>query len=88
MPKIDQKKLLAKGPNLDMYLNGKKKRYTTYGLGASLYSMNYYTFMKLVKQAKANIQIKKNVIIDLDILDAYIAENLKEGEPVDVQEEE
>lgn len=40
MPKIDQKKLLAKGPNLDMYLNGKKKRYTTYGLGASLYALH------------------------------------------------
>ena len=87
MFKVDKKKLLAKGPDLDEFLIGRKKHYTTYGLGANLYSMNYYSFVKLCKQAGANIQIKKNVVIDLDILDAYIAENLEEGDVENEQKE-
>ena len=54
------------------YLEGKKKRYTTYGLGAGMYSLNYYSFVRLCKEAGANIQIKKKVVVDLDILDAYL----------------
>ena len=72
MAQKDLKRLLRKGPDLDKYIEGKKKKYTTYGLGASLYSLNYYTFVRLCKEAGANIQIKKNVIVDLDILDAYL----------------
>ncbi len=87
MFKVDKKKLLAKGPDLDKFLVGRKKNYTTYGLGANLYSMNYYSFVKLCKQAGANIQVKKNVVIDLDILDAYIAENLEEGDVENEQKE-
>ena len=52
--------------------NLKKKRYTTYGLGAGMYSLNYYSFVRLCKEAGANIQIKKKVVVDLDILDAYL----------------
>ena len=85
MPKKDDKKMLRQGPDLDQYLEGRKrKRYTTYGLGASQYSMNYYTFRRLAKEAGANIQIKKNVVIDLDILDAYLEEHFREGESEDV----
>ena len=78
MPKQDITKVLRKGPDLDQYLEGKKKKYTTYGLGASLYSLNYYTFVKLVKEAGANMQIKKKVVVDLDVLDAYL-DGLCEG---------
>ena len=63
---------LRKGPDLDRYLEGRKKRYTTYGLGAGMYSLNYYSFVRRCKEAGANIQIKKKVIVDLDILDAYL----------------
>ena len=38
----------------------------------SMYSLNYYSFVRLCKEAGANIQIKKKVIVDLDILDAYL----------------
>ena len=51
---------------------GKKKRYTTYGLGAGMYSLNYYSFVRLCKEASANIQIKKKVVVDLDILDTFL----------------
>ncbi len=83
----NKKRSLKNGPNLDLYAEDVKKRYTTYGLGAREYSMNYYTFVKLVKQAGANLQVKKNVVVDLDILDAYIAENMEEGEWENDQED-
>ncbi len=68
-----KKKNRFRGPDLDIYLEGREKRYTTYALGARMYSLNYYSFVKLAKKAGANIQIKKNVIVDLDILEAYLA---------------
>ena len=72
MTNKDLVRKLRKGPDLDKYLEGKKKRYTTYGLGAGMYSLNYYSFVRLCKEAGANIQIKKKVVVDLDILDAYL----------------
>ena len=79
---IDEKKrkarirTLQKGPNLEKYLEGKKRKYTTYGLGASMYSLNYYTFVKLVREAGANFQIKKKVVVDLEIFESYLEEHM------------
>ena len=61
------------------YLVGKKKLYVSYAEGARLYSMNYYTFVKLAKAAGANIRIKKNVVIDLAKVDAFM-ESAEEGD--------
>ena len=69
---------LRKGPDLEQYVEGKKRKFTTYARGASLYSMNYYSFANLAKEAGANIQIKKKVIVDLDILEKYIEEQCRE----------
>ena len=55
-----------------------KKEKREYARGASLYSMNYYSFVNLAKAAGANIQIKKKVIVDLDILEKYIEEQCRE----------
>ena len=71
---------LRKGPDLDKYVDDKKRRYTSYTGGARIYSMSYYTFIKLAKEAGANMKIKKNVVVDLDVLEKYIAENC-EGVP-------
>lgn len=68
---------LRKGPDLEQYVEGKKRKFTTYARGASLYSMNYYSFVNLAKEAGANIQIKKKVIVDLDILEKYIEEQCR-----------
>lgn len=65
-------------PDLEQYVEGKKRKFTTYSRGASLYSMNYYSFVNLAKEAGANIQIKKKVIVDLDILEKYIEEQCRE----------
>lgn len=39
------------------------------------YSMNYYSFVKLAKEAGANIRIKKNVVIDLELIEKYLENN-------------
>lgn len=69
------KKILQKGPDLDKFIRKGKRRFTTYARGAGMYSLNYYTFVNLVKEAGANLQIKKKVVVDLDILDAYLESN-------------
>ena len=74
-----KKKSRHDGPDLDQFLGGRRKRYTTYGRGAIQYSLNYYTFVKLAKEAGANIRIRKKVIVDLDILDAYLERKYGEG---------
>ena len=53
-----------------------------------LYSLNYYTFVRLCKEAGANIQIKKNVIVDLDILDAYLESMADENADIEMEETE
>ena len=75
---------LRKGPDLDKYLEGRRRKYTTYAQGAKLYSMHYYAFVKLAKEAGANIKIKKKVLIDLDILERHIEAHCKEEGETDV----
>ena len=72
----------TRGPDLDMYLEGKKKRYVTYVQGASIYRMNYYTFVRLAKEAGVNIRSRKTVVVDLDIFDAYIMSFAEKEEDV------
>ena len=40
---------LRKGPDIDKYVDDKKRRYTSYAGGARIYSMSYYTFIKLAR---------------------------------------
>ena len=72
------------GPDLEHFLEGRKRKFTSYARGASMYSMNYYSFITLVKKAGANIQIKKKVVVDLDILEKYIEEQCREDGEEDV----
>ena len=67
---------LSKGPDLERFLEGKKRKFVTYAQGARIYSLNYYSFVKLAKAAKANIQIKKNVVIDLEAVEEYLENHL------------
>ena len=53
---------LRRGPDLDRFLEGKKRTFVSYAQGARIYSMNYYSFVTLAKTAGANIRIGKNEI--------------------------
>ena len=42
--------------NLDEYIQGEKRKYITYEAGARLYSMPYWTFVKVAKEDKEMAQ--------------------------------
>ena len=61
----------VKPPDLDRYLVHSPK-YVSYSDGAKLFGVPYYSFVSIVKEANANIRIRKKVIVDLEILNDYI----------------
>jgi len=65
--------------DLDKYLVGKEHRYCTYQDGARLYSMAYWSFVTLAKEAKANIKLRKTALVDLDLIEQYIEQFCEEG---------
>ena len=69
---------LRRGPDLDRFLEGKKRTFVSYAQGARIYSMNYYSFVTLAKAAGANIRIKKKVVIHLDAIEEYLEEQCME----------
>ena len=66
-------------PDLDKYLSGRKRHYVTYLEGARLYQLPYQTFVRLAKSAKANLRVRKTVIIDVDLIERYLADNFEEA---------
>ena len=76
----------GKIPDLEKYLGENRHRYSKYYEGSRLYSMNYYQFIKLVKESGAGTVIRKSVVVDLDALDAYL-ERTKEGDDYANEEE-
>ncbi len=43
---------LRRGPDLDRFIDEKKRNFVSYAQGARMYSMNYYSFVKLAKEAE------------------------------------
>ena len=41
---------LRRGPNLDRFIDEQKRNFVSYAQGARMYSMNYYSFVKLAKE--------------------------------------
>lgn len=66
---------LRRGPDLDHLIEDKKRNFISYAQGAKMFSMNYYSFVKLAKEAGANIRIKKKVVIDLELVEKYLENN-------------
>ena len=66
-------------PDLDKYLTGRKKHYVTYIDGARLYQLPYQAFVRLAKSAKANLKVRKTVIIDIDLIEQYLTDNFEEA---------
>ena len=60
------------GPDLSKYLGDNAKRYVTYRQASIIYSVPYYAFVKMAKEANACWKIRKTVIVDLDKFDAYL----------------
>jgi hypothetical protein len=68
-------KNLAKGPDLEKYINDQnRKRFIQYSEGARQFGMRFWTFVRFCKKAGAVITLRKTAIVDLDILEDYIEE--------------
>lgn len=59
------------GPDLDKYLEDGARRYVSYEQGARMYSMPYYSFVRLTKDAQAWIS-KSKFVLDQFHLNKYI----------------
>ena len=66
-----------KGPDLDKYIVDRKHKWVTYEEGAKLYGMPYWTFVHLAKEAKTIYRVKRMVLVNIDLIDAYL-ENFRE----------
>lgn len=66
-------------PYLEKYLEeqGQKHTYISYDQGARLFQMNYWAFVRLVKEANANWTLRKTAMVDLEKLEQYIKENYR-----------
>ena len=62
-------------PNLDKYLAGRKHNYVNYSEGARMYRIPYYSFVRLAREAEAHYCMRKTVIVDVDLIEKYLAEN-------------
>lgn len=66
--------LKSKSPpiNLEEYLQDKSRHYVTYGDGAREIGFAYWSFVRLAKEAKATFHRGKYVVVDMDVVYAYI----------------
>lgn len=55
-------------PDLDKYLEGRRRHYVTYIEGARLYQLSYQTFVKLAKDANAIYKIKRRVLVNIQMV--------------------
>ena len=65
--------------NLDELVGNRRKKFVRYDEGAVLYSMGLHSFQDLAKEAKATYRVKRMVLVNVDIVDAYL-ENFREEE--------
>lgn len=74
-----KKKQVILKPELDGYIEkDKKKRFATYKSGAEQFGVEQWTFAEWARDAGAVFGMRKSVIVDLDILDEYLArENIE-----------
>lgn len=66
-------------PNLDRFLEGRKRHLVSYLEGARLYDLSYTSFVKLAKAAGANLKMQKAVIVDTGIIEEYLTNNPEEA---------
>lgn len=64
-------------PEMEKMLQYGRKKFVRYDEGAKIYSMGLHTFQDLAKEAGAISRIKREVLVNTDIIDEYL-ENFKE----------
>lgn len=62
----------SKVPDLEKLVKGGRKKFVRYEEGAMLYSMGVHTFQQLAKDARAVYNVKRIVLVNLDLIDEYL----------------
>lgn len=62
-------------PNLDKYLEGRERHWVTYTEGARMYRIPYYSFVRLAREAEAHFCMRKTAIVDVDMIEQYLADH-------------
>ena len=75
-------------PDLERYLEERGRHLVTYTEGATMYHIPYYSFVRLAKEAGANLPLRRTVMIevmnDVDIIEEYLKENPDVAERVNL----
>ena len=62
-------------PDLDRFLEGRGRKFVTYIEGSNLYGIPCYSFVRLAKEAGANITLRKSAIVDVGVIEKYLEEH-------------
>lgn len=62
-------------PDLERYLEERGRNLVTYTEGATMYHIPYYSFVRLAKEAGANLPLRRTTVIDIDVIEEYLKEN-------------
>ena len=71
-------------PDLEGYLEERGRQLVTYTAGATMYHIPYYSFVRLAKEAGANLPLRRTTVIDVDIIEEYLKENPDVAERVNL----
>lgn len=81
MEKKPYKAKKCRPPDLDKFIKPEWKHYyVSYAQGAKMYSLNYWPFVRLAKEAGASWALRKTAVVDLLILEAYMEAEKREDE--------
>ena len=61
-------------PDLDKYLGDRRRQLVSYSEGAKMYRIPFYSFVRLAREAKANYSLRKTAIVDIGLVEKYLAE--------------
>lgn len=76
---MGKKKTQTRAPDLEKYLDEHNSyNFVSYAQGARIYSLNYWTFVRLAKEAGASWPIRKTAMVDLNVLEKYMEEVKRE----------
>ena len=66
--------------HLEAQVQSGNKRFVRYAEGAALYSLGLHTFQEIAKEANAVYKVKRCVLVNLDLVNAYLAKCRVTGE--------
>ena len=62
-------------PDLEKYLEGRKRHLVNYSEGAKMYRIPYYSFVRLAREAEAHYCLRKTAVVDVDLIEKYLSEH-------------